>query len=114
MSKVRLLVRARKGASSRKRRLQESVSASGKFGAFARRGRSRMATTAVEHEHRVTPRELWFDVFVFAFTQVATLFANDTFAGIDGGVPLLAALWRAWRPYAWLLYHCLFSNEAVG
>ena len=32
-----------------------------------------MAVTAVEHEHRVTPRELFFDlVFVFAFTQVAT------------------------------------------
>jgi low temperature requirement protein LtrA len=30
-----------------------------------------MAVTAIEHEHRVTPRELFFDlVFVFAFTQV--------------------------------------------
>jgi hypothetical protein len=33
-----------------------------------------MAATAVDQEHRVTPRELFFDlVFVFAFTQVATL-----------------------------------------
>ena len=33
-----------------------------------------MAATAVDHEHRVTPRELFFDlVFVFVFTQVATL-----------------------------------------
>src|SRR6185503_4795208 len=40
-----------------------------------RRVRSReMAVRAVETEHRVTPRELFFDlVFVFAFTQVATL-----------------------------------------
>jgi hypothetical protein len=35
---------------------------------------ARVAATAVEREHRVTPRELFFDlVFVFAFTQVATL-----------------------------------------
>jgi low temperature requirement protein LtrA len=51
--------------------------------------------TAVEHEHRVTPRELFFDlVFVFAFTQVATLLADDpTFGGIGRGVLVLAALW---------------------
>jgi low temperature requirement protein LtrA len=63
-----------------------------------------MAATAVEHEHRVTPRELFFDlVFVFAFTQVATLLADDpTFAGIGHGVLVLAALWWAWSAYAWL------------
>jgi low temperature requirement protein LtrA len=63
-----------------------------------------MAATAVEHEHRVTPRELFFDlVFVFAFTQVATLLADDpTFAGIGRGVLVLAALWWAWSAYAWL------------
>ena len=63
-----------------------------------------MAATAVEHEHRVTPRELFFDlVFVFAFTQVATLLADDpTFAGIGHGVLVLAALWWAWTAYAWL------------
>jgi len=59
---------------------------------------------AVEHEHRVTPRELFFDlVFVFAITQVATLLADDpTFAGIGHGVLVLAALWWAWTAYAWL------------
>src|SRR5688572_17742164 len=64
----------------------------------------RMAATAVDHEHRVTPRELFFDlVFVFAFTQVATLLADDpTFAGIGRGVLVLAALWWAWAAYAWL------------
>jgi low temperature requirement protein LtrA len=63
-----------------------------------------MSIAAVEHEHRVTPRELFFDlVFVFAFTQVATLLANDpTFAGIGRGVLILAALWWAWAAYAWL------------
>ena len=63
-----------------------------------------MAATAVDHEHRVTPRELFFDlVFVFAFTQVATLLADDpTFVGIGRGVLVLAALWWAWTAYAWL------------
>jgi low temperature requirement protein LtrA len=64
-----------------------------------------MAATAVEQEHRVTPRELFFDlVFVFAFTQVATLLADDpTFAGIGRGVLVLGALWWAWTAYAWLM-----------
>ena len=50
-----------------------------------------MPATAVDQEHRVTPRELFFDlVFVFAFTQVATLLADDpTFAGIGRGVLVL-------------------------
>jgi low temperature requirement protein LtrA len=63
-----------------------------------------MSVATVDHEHRVTPRELFFDlVFVFAFTQVATLLANDpTFAGIGRGVLVLAALWWAWTAYAWL------------
>jgi low temperature requirement protein LtrA len=63
-----------------------------------------MTVAAVEQEHRVTPRELFFDlVFVFAFTQVATLLADDpTFAGIGRGVLVLAALWWAWTAYAWL------------
>jgi low temperature requirement protein LtrA len=58
----------------------------------------------VDHEHRVSPRELFFDlVFVFAFTQVATLLDEDrTFAGIGRGVLVLAALWWAWTAYAWL------------
>jgi low temperature requirement protein LtrA len=63
-----------------------------------------MVATAAGREHRVTPRELFFDlVFVFAFTQVATLLADDpTFAGIGRGVLMLAALWWAWAAYAWL------------
>lgn len=63
-----------------------------------------MVATAVEQEHRVTPVELFFDlVFVFAFTQVATLLARDpTFAGIGRGVLVLAALWWAWAAYAGL------------
>ena len=55
------------------------------------------------HEHRVTPRELFFDlVFVFAFTQVATLLADDPTRGRGRGVLVLAALWWAWSAYAWL------------
>jgi low temperature requirement protein LtrA len=63
-----------------------------------------MAATAVEQEHRVTPRELFFDlVFVFAFTQVTTLLTHDpTFTGIGRGVLVLAALWWPWTAYAWL------------
>ena len=63
-----------------------------------------MVATAVEQEHSVTPRELFFDlVFVFAFTQVATLLAGDpTFAGIGRGVLVVAALWWPWTAYAWL------------
>ena len=63
-----------------------------------------MVATAVAQEHGVTPRELFFDlVFVFAFTQVATLLADDpTFRGIGRGVLVLAALWWVWTAYAWL------------
>jgi low temperature requirement protein LtrA len=63
-----------------------------------------MVATAVDHEHSVTPRELFFDlVFVFAFTQVTTLLAHEpTFAGIGRSVLVLAALWWPWTAYAWL------------
>jgi len=63
-----------------------------------------MPATAVEQEHRVTPRELFFDlVFVFAFTQVTTLLTHDpTFSGIGRGVLVLGALWWPWTGYAWL------------
>jgi low temperature requirement protein LtrA len=75
-----------------------------------------MPATAVEQEHRVTPRELFFDlVFVFAFTQVATLLADDpTFAGIGRGVLVLAALWWAWAAYAWLTNVVDPEEEVVG
>jgi low temperature requirement protein LtrA len=57
-----------------------------------------------EHEHRVTPLELFFDlVFVFAFTQVSTLMSDDpTWSGLGNGLLILAALWWAWVGYAWL------------
>jgi low temperature requirement protein LtrA len=63
-----------------------------------------MPAMTVDHEHAVTPRELFFDlVFVFAFTQVATLLTDDpTFGGVGRGVLVLAALWWAWAAYAWL------------
>jgi low temperature requirement protein LtrA len=63
-----------------------------------------MPATAVEQEHQVTPRELFFDlVFVFAFTQVTTLLTHDpTFAGIGRGMLVLGALWWPWTAYAWL------------
>jgi low temperature requirement protein LtrA len=63
---------------------------------------TRLRVAAVDEEHGVTPRELFFDlVFVFGFTQVATLLAHEpTFAGIGRGVLVLAALWWAWASYA--------------
>jgi low temperature requirement protein LtrA len=75
-----------------------------------------MTVAAVDHEHRVTPRELFFDlVFVFAFTQVATLLAdNPTFAGIGRGVLVLAALWWAWSAYAWLTNNLDPEESVVG
>jgi low temperature requirement protein LtrA len=75
-----------------------------------------MAATAVEQEHRVTPRELFFDlVFVFAFTQVATLLSDDpTFTGIGRGVLVLAALWWCWTAYAWLTNTVDPEEEVVG
>jgi low temperature requirement protein LtrA len=59
---------------------------------------------AIEHEHRITPLELFFDlVFVFAFTQVTTVISEDTtWAGVGRGLLILAALWWAWASYGWL------------
>src|SRR5262245_34236026 len=75
-----------------------------------------MSVAAVDQEHRVTPRELFFDlVFVFAFTQVATLLSNDpTFAGVGRGVLVLAALWWAWSAYAWFTNTVDPEEELVG
>jgi low temperature requirement protein LtrA len=58
----------------------------------------------VEHEHRVTVLELFFDlVFVFAITQVTGFLAADaTVAGLGRGAMLIAALWWAWAAYSWL------------
>ncbi|MEO5853600.1 MAG: low temperature requirement protein A [Nocardioides sp.] len=54
--------------------------------------------------HRVTTFELFFDlVFVFAFTQVTALMADDpTARGAVRGLLLMALLWWAWCSYAWL------------
>jgi low temperature requirement protein LtrA len=59
---------------------------------------------AVEREHRVSPIELFFDlVFVFAFTQVTTLWLEQsTWAGLGRGLLVLAVLWWVWAGYAWL------------
>jgi low temperature requirement protein LtrA len=75
-----------------------------------------MSVAAVEHEHRVSPRELFFDlVFVFAFTQVVTLLAGDpTFAGIGRGVLVLAALWWAWVSYTSLTNTVNPDDQMVG
>jgi low temperature requirement protein LtrA len=57
-----------------------------------------------EHEQRVTPLELFFDlVFVFAITQVTSLLSADpTWTGVLHGMLVLTALWWAWAAYAWL------------
>jgi low temperature requirement protein LtrA len=63
---------------------------------------TRPRIAALDEEHGVTPRELFFDlVFVFGFTQVATLLAHEpTFGGIGRGMLVLAALWWVWASYA--------------
>jgi low temperature requirement protein LtrA len=63
-----------------------------------------VAEQHAEHEQRVTPLELFFDlVFVFGFTQVTTLLSdNPTWSGLEHGLLVLAALWWAWAAYAWL------------
>jgi low temperature requirement protein LtrA len=59
---------------------------------------------AGSEEQKVTPLELFFDlVFVFAFTQVTTVLADDpTWRGLGRALLILAALWWAWAAYAWL------------
>ena len=63
-----------------------------------------MSEFAVEREHRVSPIELFFDlVFVFAFTQVTTLWLEQSsWAGLGRGLLVLAVLWWVWAGYAWL------------
>ncbi|MEJ7744098.1 MAG: low temperature requirement protein A [Nocardioidaceae bacterium] len=70
-------------------------------------GATRAAFTLVrptDESHRVTTLELFFDlVFVFAFTQVTQLMADDpSVSGAMQGLVLLALLWWAWCSYAWL------------
>ena len=63
-----------------------------------------MSELAVEREHRVSPIELFFDlVFAFAFTQVTTLWLEQSsWAGLGRGLLVLAVLWWVWASYAWL------------
>jgi low temperature requirement protein LtrA len=58
----------------------------------------------LEREHPVAPLELFFDlVFVFGFTQVTTVLAdNATWSGLGHALLILAVLWWAWAAYAWL------------
>src|SRR6478672_6201656 len=69
----------------------------------------------MEREHRITPLELFFDlVFVFAFTQVTSVFLHDTtWTGIAHGLLILAALWWAWASYAWLTNSVDADRDAV-
>jgi low temperature requirement protein LtrA len=59
---------------------------------------------SAERERRITPLELFFDlVFVFAFTQVTTVFLdNANWTGLGNGLLILGALWSLWASYAWL------------
>ena len=57
-----------------------------------------------EREHRVSSIELFFDlVFVFAFTQVTTIWLEHTsWGGLGRGLLVLLVLWWVWASYAWL------------
>ena len=63
-----------------------------------------MSSLLAESEHRVSTVELFFDlVFVFAFTQVTTLWLEQSsWAGLGRGLLVLAVLWWVWAGYAWL------------
>ena len=63
-----------------------------------------MSSLLAESEHRVSTVELFFDlVFVFAFTQVTTLWLEQaTWGGLGRGLLVICALWWAWASYAWL------------
>ena len=65
---------------------------------------ARVSVLSAEREHRVSNVELFFDlVFVFAFTQVTTLWLDEpTWGGLGRGLLVLAALWWIWAGCAWL------------
>ena len=60
-------------------------------------------TAADAAERRTTPVELLWDlVFVFAVTQVTTLFAHrPTWAGFGQSLLALALVWWAWSAFVW-------------
>lgn len=57
-----------------------------------------------ERERRVSSIELFLDlVFVFAFTQVTTIWReHSTWSGFGRGLLVLFVLWWVWASYAWL------------
>ena len=63
-----------------------------------------MRNLDVAVERRVSPVELFFDlVFVFAFTQVTTLWLDDqSWGGLGRGLLVLLVLWWVWASFAWL------------
>ena len=74
-----------------------------------------MSEQAFEREHRITPLELFLDlVFVFAFTQVTTVFVDEpTWRGLAHGLLILAVLWWTWASYAWLTNTVDAGEDAV-
>ena len=74
-----------------------------------------MSSLLAEREHRVSSVELFFDlVFVFAFTQVTTLwFEQATWGGLARGLLVICALWWAWASYAWLTNAADVEADAV-
>jgi low temperature requirement protein LtrA len=74
-----------------------------------------VSSLLVDSEHRVSTLELFFDlVFVFAFTQVTTLWLEQpTWAGLGRGLLVICALWWAWASYAWLTNTANVEADAV-
>jgi low temperature requirement protein LtrA len=73
------------------------------------------STPEFEHEQRVTPLELFFDLlFVFGFTQVTTVLSHKpTWEGLADALLILGALWWVWAAYAWLTNAVDANNSAV-
>lgn len=67
-------------------------------------GRNLLGAVSSQEGHRVTTLELFFDLaFVFAFTQVSRLMAQQHDAiGIVQGLVILALLWWSWTSFGWL------------
>lgn len=67
-------------------------------------GGSLLRAVTSREGHRVTTLELFFDLaFVFAFTQLSRLMAQQHDAlGILQAMVILALLWWAWTAYGWL------------
>ena len=63
-----------------------------------------MSESSAEVRRRVSSVELFFDlVFAFAFTQVTTLWLDQsTWAGLGRGFLVLLVLWWVWASFAWL------------